>query len=261
MATIIELFILILIMLSGGILHRVYGANNFSPLSIKIAGYTVIIFSITYFIFGNRLFSNQEDAGEKTTSSANTSTQSSTTGWETIDRYKVKKGLAKDTETNLMWMRCALGKNWGRNWFFVSTCLGDEISLDLVTAKEIAKNNEYYGYKDWRIPTNSELQTLIYCSSNIPKKWNTSDEQCLGNYSSPTILESVFPNTALDGYFWSSTPIFYTDNTQREKVIGFQSGHKASIPITYEVDIGILSKNIEVRYNRRYIRLVRNYQD
>lgn len=147
-----------------------------------------------------------------------------------IDRYLVKGGLVTDTSTGLMWMRCSLGQNWDG-----VTCLGSIEGYTWEDAKGVSQSNptsvdgevmefSYGGYNDWRIPTLNELKTLVYCNSNQPKKWNDTDKACEGDYSQPTIMSDIFPQTYPDqtALYWSSEPngafaagvLFFTGETK-----------------------------------------------
>jgi len=50
-----------------------------------------------------------------------------------------------------------------------------------------------------------ELRTLVYCSSGEPAYFRT---RCKGDYQSPTIAQSVFPNTP-SSFVWSGSPNAY----------------------------------------------------
>ncbi|MEQ1484959.1 DUF1566 domain-containing protein [Methyloglobulus sp.] len=134
--------------------------------------------------------------------------------WQTIGRYQVKRGLVKDTQTNLMWMRCSLGQNWRG-----STCYGDaEKYLSSKSIENDLKNFSYESYSDWRLPIIQELKTLVYCSSGKPKIWITKGvehyfefEDCDGDYVEPTIMSVVFPKTPSDE-FWSSSHDVYSSS-------------------------------------------------
>lgn len=98
----------------------------------------------------------------------------------------------RDKKTGLEWMRCTLGQKWNG-----SQCTGkpDEYTLD--EAYELVKRYKYAGYSDWRLPNINELKTLVYCSSKKREDFaeNKTGGGCAGKYSSPTILESTFPDT------------------------------------------------------------------
>jgi hypothetical protein len=123
--------------------------------------------------------------------------------WQTLDRYQVKDGLVKDTQNNLMWMRCSLGQAWDG-----STCTGEAVNYTWADAMK-QESTSHEGYSDWRVPTIQELKSLVYCSSGQPKTWfsdvDPKDDGCKGDYVKPTIKTDAFPNTSKDG-FWSSSP-------------------------------------------------------
>lgn len=147
--------------------------------------------------------------------------------WQTIGRYQVKRGLVKDTQTNLMWMRCSLGQNWRG-----STCYGEAEKYALPKSIENdLKNFSYDSYTDWRVPTIAELNTLVYCSSGKPKIWKASLNpdykgleynyvDCDGDYVEPTIMSGVFPETPNDD-FWSSSA---NRNSESVLLVDFSDG-------------------------------------
>ncbi len=85
--------------------------------------------------------------------------------WQLIDKYKVKEGLAIDTDTGLMWLRFDYGQTWDKvitqgktdkyNW-----------SKAFKHAELFNKNGGYAGYCDWRLPSIGELKTLIDTKTN-----------------------------------------------------------------------------------------------
>lgn len=60
--------------------------------------------------------------------------------------------------------------------------------------------------KDWRLPTNEELKSLVYCSDGKSKTLGATESGtiCTGTPSTPMIDELYFPNTQY--LFWSSSP-------------------------------------------------------
>ena len=91
-------------------------------------------------------------------------------------------GVALDTQTNLQWMRCALGQTWNGQ-----TCVGGAKKFNWNDAIKIAKETRHAGYTDWRLPTIDELKTLIVKGQQ------------------PAIHQQAFPNTPRS-WFWSGSP-------------------------------------------------------
>lgn len=108
-----------------------------------------------------------------------------------IDKYVVRGGIAKDTETGLTWCRFALGQTWRDN-----TAQDHAKNYTWQAAFDAARafnqNGGHAGYTDWRLPSVNELKTLI-------AKQN-------GNKAAGIqfIDERVFPNNPF--WIWSSTP-------------------------------------------------------
>ncbi len=146
-------------------------------------------------------------------------------------------GTVIDKRTGLQWMSCSLGQQWTGE-----TCTGQPSKYNWEQANKERSN--FAGYSDWRLPTIWELGTLVYCSSG---KFEPRDEKhkilqpCKGDYQSPTIVTSAFPNTQRSWY-WSSSQVTFTD-TMAQAVI-FYLGR------TYS----------DYKRQGYYVRLVRNGQ-
>ena len=119
-------------------------------------------------------------------------------------------GTVTDVQTGLQWLRFSLGQDWKNG-----TGMGEARKFTWREAIEVAqalnRQGGYAGYADWRVPTREELQTLIYCSSGLPKTWNDTGKRCEGHYTRPVIDQSAFPNTPRSWY-WSSTVYAYALN-------------------------------------------------
>lgn len=129
------------------------------------------------------------------------------------------EGTVTDVQTGLQWMRFSLGQEWKGG-----TCTGEarkytwQDALD--AAETLNRQGGYAGYRDWRVPTKEELQTLI------SGRW------------SPAIDRSAFPNTPI-GWYWSSSAYAYAPNNAWG--VNFDDGHVSAFR--------------EVSYS--YVRLVR----
>jgi hypothetical protein len=64
-------------------------------------------------------------------------------------------GTITDAKTDLMWKQCAEGANWTDNM-----CEGDRVFVNWEDAHDIARQSEYAGYNNWRVPNIKELNSL-----------------------------------------------------------------------------------------------------
>ncbi|WP_350997937.1 DUF1566 domain-containing protein [Shewanella sp. TB7-MNA-CIBAN-0143] len=106
-------------------------------------------------------------------------------------------GTITDKQTNLMWIRCSLGQTWQDG-----ACKGSPSTFSWLYANTLSYSDG--NHSDWRLPTKEELSSLVFCSSGKPIYWKTNDELCTGNFESPTIAQTAFPQTP-SGPFWTST--------------------------------------------------------
>ncbi|MFI3194732.1 MAG: DUF1566 domain-containing protein, partial [Methylococcaceae bacterium] len=92
-------------------------------------------------------------------------------------------GTVTHQRTQLMWQRCAVGQTWTG-----STCSGTASAYTYYAALQLT--SQFAGYTDWRLPTATELASLV--------KYDATN---------PAINATVFPNTNTTSIeFWSSSP-------------------------------------------------------
>jgi len=132
------------------------------------------------------------------------------------ERYLVGNGTLFDITTGLQWQRFLVGQQWEKGG-----ATGDAEGCSWADARDVAKNNQYAGYTDWRLPTIEELRTLVYSSSGLPKTWNDTGEYCEGEYQTPTIHLEAFPNADASAV-WSSSPYAY--NSGKAWSVNFYDG-------------------------------------
>ncbi len=120
------------------------------------------------------------------------------------DRYLVNNcGVAKDTVTGLEWQRCSVGQTWNAE---SKRCDGSTTPFNWYEAKDLSAAG------GWRLPTVTELRSLVYCSSGDPAYFGMDQDysHCNGDFTRPTIFVEVFPdvpylNNIISSHYWSST--------------------------------------------------------
>lgn len=98
-------------------------------------------------------------------------------------RFEAGGDTVADTQTTLVWMRCAVGQHWSG-----SACTGEPQAMDwgeAVAAVAQLNREGYAGRSDWRLPMLPELASIV-------------ERQC----SNPRMNEAVFPG-APSSVFWS----------------------------------------------------------
>lgn len=109
-------------------------------------------------------------------------------------------GTVLDKQTGLIWMRCTVGQKWDG-----ISCNGSRSFMLWQTALQTAKNNNFAGKNDWRLPNKKELHSLVGSRCSYPVN-NTV----------------IFPGATSDE-FWSSSP--YARNSSYAWSIDFNNGY------------------------------------
>jgi hypothetical protein len=96
-------------------------------------------------------------------------------------------GTLTDTQSGMMWMRCALGQRWTGS----SRCSGKPQAFTWKAAQDAASAlnaaGGYAKHADWRMPHIPELATIV-------------ERQC----ANPRVNLTLFPDTPAT-YFWTAT--------------------------------------------------------
>jgi hypothetical protein len=114
-------------------------------------------------------------------------------------------GTVTDASTGLTWKRCSEGQTWNR-----TSCTGEPSAYRgsraaLQMAESLNKMGGYAGQDDWRVPNFKELNSIV-------------ERKC----ASPSINETVFPNTPYLTGFWSASPAL--TNPGHRWIVDFESG-------------------------------------
>jgi hypothetical protein len=122
--------------------------------------------------------------------------------------------------TNLVWSRCSQGQTYN---FASKTCIGTVDTFQYCntnngncdngttlisgpafnTCNNLNLNGGFGGMLNWRVPTKSELESIVYCSdgTNTPLP---DGEICGDGYKFPTVKSGFFPNNKSSDYWTSS---------------------------------------------------------
>lgn len=115
------------------------------------------------------------------------------------DKQLLKKGMWRDSTTNLIWMRCVVGQKWNGQ-----TCIGVGSNATWGRMVLTIDSLKFGGYSDWRLPSIEDLANIRKCvngfaSYEMPIPSNEGGEitvkkQCDGSHSDFALDESIFPN-------------------------------------------------------------------
>lgn len=96
-------------------------------------------------------------------------------------------GTVTDNKTGLMWKKCSEGQSG--NDCSSGSAASYTWQAALAQAQTVNTNGGFATYTDWRVPTITELRSIV-------------ETQCYD----PAINLAVFPNTP-SAWFWSSSPV------------------------------------------------------
>jgi hypothetical protein len=147
-------------------------------------------------------------------------------------------GTITNADLDITWMKCAQGMAFDAD---SNTCLGNETTfrycseignscnggvdsglLDgngISQAWETCNDLVYAGSGNWRVPNKEELKSLVKCTDGTMPADN--DYCGSGNYTSPAIDTSLFPDFPAD-WFWTSAS--YADNSDAAWLVAFPNG-------------------------------------
>lgn len=108
-------------------------------------------------------------------------------------------GIIRDVVNGLDWQRCSVGQTWDP---VEQDCRGGRPGL--FEWDEALTLTAPGGF---RLPTISELRTLVYCSTGQPVLFGMpyDHEDCEGYYQRPTIVSEAFPLELPSSGYWSSS--------------------------------------------------------
>lgn len=173
-------------------------------------------------------------------SNGNESEQSDTAS--AVPRYIDQGESVADIHTSLVWLKCSIGQTYNSQSNY---CDGDPIRLTHDATQTIILND----YPEWRLPSASELFSLVYCDSGSPDYFlKLEEDSCVrDNYDSATIYEEFFPNTKVDNIpaYRTNTRLSVAgyENTRVFQTISFSGGKFSQI---HGSEAGALGNNVRL---------------
>ena len=111
-------------------------------------------------------------------------------------------GTVSDTKTGLTWKKCSEGQSGVDCRTGTATTYTWQGALQ--QAQSVNNNGGFAGYKNWRLPSIKELNSIV-------------EEQCI----EPSINLAVFPESQ-GRWYWSSSP--YANNSSYALGVDFDGG-------------------------------------
>ncbi len=116
------------------------------------------------------------------------------------EKYEdLHNGIVVDQDTGLEWKKCSAGLSGD------SCGNGTVLKVHWLAALNIANDENFQGFEDWRLPNKKELASLV-------------EKACF----SPAINQGLLPATQWDIY-WTSSP--YAGINENAWVVDFSSGY------------------------------------
>lgn len=113
--------------------------------------------------------------------------------------FSIAEQVLVHRATGLEWGRCSLGQRYQDG-----VCTGEARGYTFHDATSAAEASDHAGHNDWRLPTRSELRTIVEIACYYP-----------------AINTSLFPQTPVTG-FWTSS---IDPEDGRVWVVGFANGY------------------------------------
>lgn len=96
------------------------------------------------------------------------------------ERYQwVNEQSIEDTETGLIWQRCAVGSVWREG-----QCQDSPEEMQVEAAASYAESAVFDGADNWRLPTLSELRSLVMCRDARSPRWPEHESLCQNSFES-----------------------------------------------------------------------------
>jgi hypothetical protein len=126
-------------------------------------------------------------------------------------QFIAQKNTIKDLKNGTTWLRCSVGQAWDPT---LQTCTGQIIKLDHSQITFAIKEATRQLGGLWRLPTRSELESLV-CDDCSPPKINSED----------------FPKISPEAYWTSDTNAL---NSRMFWTVNFMTGHSYSRFFPYQ---------------------------
>lgn len=139
---------------------------------------------------------------------------------KTIEFIAREDGTALDSMSGLTWCRYLIGQTWMKR-----RALGDALELPLTEVMQYIdelNNQKFGGFKDWRLPTQAELDIIENENINII----SNNHSLLGEN------ESIFSRAPKKSFWTASALLAQTSSV--EMVVGYYGGKVARTQFAFK---------------------------
>ena len=179
--------------------------------------------------------------------------------WDETNENLMSKGMWKDPDTGLIWMRCSLGQTWNGNG-----CDGQAKPYIWWDAIKTADKLNFAEQSDWRVPTTTELSSLLAGQVLHGKEgyaaYKGKDFEL--EWSQKSVIKQ---NDFIKNYHYSGVENYKTTNIFKPRDDGFGSYLSSSLLASYSGYVWIVlfdngSVGYDIKKAHGYVRLVRSSQ-
>ncbi len=132
-------------------------------------------------------------------------------------------GTITDNRTGLMWTKCSMLASGTMD--SSPSCTGTRVTYTWGQAVTNCDTLTFAGYSDWRLPSQSELLSIVDFEQN------TSDVENLNETASAMVSNALFPKTEYTNYYWTATQFRVNCSTDCESEYVPMACRNATCPV------------------------------